>query len=248
MGQGMYVGEAAKKRGAGTVPVIRKVSSENLKLVGGEFADETIQSEQWLYSSTALAPQASKNGELLIKALDIVGSIVICFLAMPTMFVVTLLIKIFSPGRILYKQKRVGKNGKIFSLYKFRTMINNSEEHTGPVWAAEDDSRVTPIGRILRRTRLDELPQLFNIIRGDMSLVGPRPERPYFVRRYKALRGARLAVKPGLTGLAQIRSFYDLKPKHKIRYDYLYIKRRSLLLNLYILLKTVPVIFCKKGW
>lgn len=248
MGQGMYVGEAAKKRGAGTVPVIRKVSSENLKLIGGEFADETIQSEQWLYSSTALAPQASKNGELLIKALDIVGSIVICFLAMPTMFVVALLIKIFSPGRILYKQKRVGKNGKIFSLYKFRTMINNSEEHTGPVWAAEDDSRVTPIGRILRRTRLDELPQLFNVIRGDMSLVGPRPERPYFVRRYKALRGARLAVKPGLTGLAQIRSFYDLKPKHKIRYDYLYIKRRSLLLNLYILLKTVPVIFCKKGW
>ena len=127
-------------------------------------------------------------------------------------------------------------------------MINNAEECLGPVLAAKDDSRVTPIGRVLRRTRLDELPQLFNVLRGEMSLVGPRPERPYFVERHKVLQGIRLAVKPGLTGLAQIRSFYDTKPEHKIKYDYLYIQKRSLLLNLYILLQTVPVIFCKKGW
>ena len=251
MGQGMDVGEATKKRGAETVPVTRKVSSDDKRsrpIIDSELVDETIQSEQWLYSSTALAPQVSNNHEILIRSLDIVGSIAILFLAMPTMLVVTLLIKIFSPGRILYRQKRVGKNGKIFTLYKFRTMINNSEEHTGPVWAAKNDPRVTPIGKVLRRTRLDELPQLFNVLQGDMSLVGPRPERPYFVKRHKTLRGARLAVKPGLTGLAQIRSFYDLKPDHKIKYDYLYIRKRSLLLNLYILLKTVPIIFSKNGW
>ena len=251
MGQGMYVGEAAKKRGTKAVPVTRKVSSDDKRskhIIGGELVDETIRSKQSLYSSTALASQASNGQEFLIRTLDIVGSVVILTLTMPAMFVVALLIKIFSPGPIFYRQKRVGKKGKIFTLYKFRTMVNNSEEHTGPVLAAKDDSRVTPIGRVLRRTRFDELPQLFNVLRNDMSLVGPRPERPYFIKRHKALQGIRLAVKPGLTGLAQIRSFYDLKPKHKIKYDYLYIRKRSLLLNLYILLKTMPIIFSKNGW
>jgi lipopolysaccharide/colanic/teichoic acid biosynthesis glycosyltransferase len=96
--------------------------------------------------------------------------------------------------------------------------------------------------------RLDELPQLVNVLKGDMSLVGPRPERPFFVERHKALQGVRLAVKPGITGLAQVRSYYDLKPEHKLRYDYLYIQRRSLILNIYILLQTIPVIFTKRGW
>ena len=251
MGQEVNVGRAAQKRRARTVPVTGKVSSDDKRLktiVGDDFAGETVRDGTSLYSLAALASQTSNGQEFLIRALDVVGSLIALLLAIPVMFLVTLLIKIFSPGRVLYKQKRVGKNGKVFTLYKFRTMINNSEEHTGPVWASKNDSRVTPIGRILRRTRLDELPQLFNILRGDMSLVGPRPERPYFVKRHKALQGTRLTVKPGLTGLAQIRSFYDLKPRHKIKYDYLYIQRRSLLLNLYILLKTVPVIFSKNGW
>jgi lipopolysaccharide/colanic/teichoic acid biosynthesis glycosyltransferase len=95
---------------------------------------------------------------------------------------------------------------------------------------------------------MDELPQLFNVLRGDMSLVGPRPERPHFVRQHKVLHELRLAIKPGLTGLAQIRSFYDLKPRHKIKYDYLYIQKRSLLLNLYILFLTIPTVLSKKGW
>ncbi|UCG57074.1 MAG: sugar transferase [Phycisphaerales bacterium] len=172
----------------------------------------------------------------------------ILVLAVPAMLVVALLIRVFSSGSVLYKQKRVGRGGRIFTLYKFRTMINNAEDETGPIWAARDDSRVTPIGRILRNARLDELPQLFNVLRGDMSLVGPRPERPYFVQRHKALQGVRLSIRPGLTGLAQIRSFYDLKPAHKVKYDYLYIQRRSFLLNVYILLQTVPVLFTKKGW
>ena len=127
-------------------------------------------------------------------------------------------------------------------------MIKDAERMVGPVLASQDDPRVTKFGRILRRSRLDELPQFFNVIKGDMSLVGPRPERPHFVKIHKALRELRLAVKPGMTGLAQIRSHYDLKPQHKIKYDYLYIQRRSFLLNLLILLKTIPIIFSRSGW
>jgi lipopolysaccharide/colanic/teichoic acid biosynthesis glycosyltransferase len=126
-------------------------------------------------------------------------------------------------------------------------MINDAEKELGPVLATENDPRVTKIGRFLRDTRLDEFPQLINVLLGQMSLVGPRPERSYFVKRHKALMEIRLAVRPGLTGLAQVRNAYDLYPEHKIKYDYLYIQRRSLLLNLYILAKTIPVILLKKG-
>lgn len=199
-------------------------------------------------SSDVSAACSSKVVELLIRLFDIVGSLAIVVATFPLMVVSALLVKLTSAGPVLYRQERVGKNGKLFVLYKFRTMIDGAEKDVGPVWAAKDDQRITPLGRILRRTRLDELPQLYNILRGDMSLVGPRPERPYFVRRHKALQGARLAVKPGLTGLAQVRSFYDLKPAHKVKYDYLYIQKRSLLLNVYILLRTIPVLFTKKGW
>jgi lipopolysaccharide/colanic/teichoic acid biosynthesis glycosyltransferase len=186
--------------------------------------------------------------EFLIRSLDIIGSVFILLISMPVTILISLLIKIFSPGPVLYKQQRVGKDGEIFTLCKFRTMVNDAEKMVGPVLASRDDPRVTKVGKVLRRTRLDELPQLFNVLQGNMSLVGPRPERPHFVKLHRALRELRLAVRPGLTGLAQIRNFYDLKPQHKIKYDYLYIQRRSLLLNIYILLKTVPVIFCKKGW
>ena len=161
--------------------------------------------------------------------------------------ITALLIKLTSLGHVIYKQGRVGKDGRIFTLYKFRTMINDAEKISGLLPATENDSRVTKVGRILRRTRLDELPQLFNVLRGEMSLVGPRPENLYRFNLHKALQGARLAVRPGLTGLAQIRKSYDLKPGHKVKYDYLYIQKRSLLFNLYILLKTVPVVLFKKG-
>jgi lipopolysaccharide/colanic/teichoic acid biosynthesis glycosyltransferase len=164
------------------------------------------------------------------------------------MIVSALLIKITSSGPVFYQQERVGQGGKVFTLCKFRTMIDDAEKHVGPVLATKDDERVTPVGRILRRMRIDELPQTYNVLRGDMSLVGPRPERAFFIERHKALQGVRLAVKPGLTGLAQVRSYYDLKPAHKVKYDYLYIQKRSVLLNIYILLQTIPVLFAKKGW
>jgi exopolysaccharide biosynthesis polyprenyl glycosylphosphotransferase len=186
--------------------------------------------------------------EFLMRGLDTVGSILALLVFTPAIVLFSVLIKISSAGPVFYKQQRVGKDGKVFTLYKFRTMVKDAEKELGPVLASRGDPRVTKVGRILRATRLDELPQLLNVLRGDMSLVGPRPERPHFVKQHKALHELRLAVKPGLTGLAQIRSFYDLKPKHKIKYDYLYIQKRSFLLNLYILFLTIPAVLSRKGW
>lgn len=185
--------------------------------------------------------------EFLIRALDILSSLVMLIVLSPLIGLAALGIKLTSSGSVFYKQKRFAKDGKTFILYKFRTMIDNAERDSGPVLAAKNDLRVTKIGRFLRDTRIDEIPQLINVIHGEMSLVGPRPERPHFVKCHQSLREIRLAVKPGLTGFAQIRNHYDLHPNHKIKYDVLYIQRRSLLLNLYILFKTIPVVLLRKG-
>lgn len=185
--------------------------------------------------------------EFLIRLLDVVAAFTILIVTTPIMVITAILIKLISPGPIFYIQERVGKDGRIFKLVKFRTMIDGAEIKTGPVWASGEDNRITPIGRFLRQSRIDELPQVLNVLKGHMSMVGPRPERPHFAKLHKALRGIRMAVKPGLTGLAQIRSSYDLKPQHKIKYDYLYIQRRSVILNIYLMLKTIPVMILRKG-
>lgn len=250
MEQGLRVRQADLRDVAERVAADRRATREVMsELAPHRVATPSEERAQLHFSaSTFSVARASRTVELFIRLLDIVGSLAILFCAFPAMLIAALLVKLTSHGPILYSQERVGKDREHFSLYKFRTMVDDAEKHVGPVWASKDDERVTPVGRVLRRTRVDELPQLYNILRGDMSLVGPRPERPYFVERHKALQGARLAVKPGLTGLAQVRSFYDLKPAHKVKYDYLYIQNRSLLLNAYILLRTIPVLFTKKGW
>ena len=212
-----------------------------------ELLPERINSDSSVHFLSAFIGEKSDLDEFSMRILDLVASIGILLAILPVIFLISLLIKLTSPGPVFYKQQRVGKDGKTFTLYKFRTMKKDAEKQFGPVLAAENDPRVTKVGRFLRDTRLDEIPQLLNVILGQMSLVGPRPERSYFVKRHKTLMEIRLAVRPGLTGLAQVRNAYDLHPKHKIKYDYLYIQRRSLLLNLYILAKTVPVIFLKKG-
>jgi lipopolysaccharide/colanic/teichoic acid biosynthesis glycosyltransferase len=213
-----------------------------------ELLSGRIKGDNSVHFLSTFVGEKSDMEEFLMRCLDIAGSILILLVSLPVTIVITLLIKVSSSGPVFYKQQRVGKDGKLFTLYKFRTMVNDAEKEVGPILASRDDPRVTKVGKILRTTRLDELPQLINVLQGDMSLVGPRPERPHFVKRHKALHELRLAVKPGLTGLAQIRSFYDLKPRHKIKYDYLYIQKRSLLLNLYILIRTIPAVFSRKGW
>lgn len=252
MRQEAYAGEqVGEKWGARSVVVERgtAVSGEpSSTAVNSQPFDEVIQSESAFYPLDISLLPPNDGNEVLIRTMDMLGSIAAIVIAFPIMIAVAVLIKLSSSGPVFYKQDRVGKNGRIFTLHKFRTMVKDAEERSGLAPASPADPRVTPVGEVLRKTRLDELPQLFNVLKGDMSLVGPRPENIYRVNLHKPLRGDRLAVRPGLTGLAQIRSLYDLKPEHKIRYDKLYIQNRSVLLNLYIVLKTIPVVFCRKGW
>jgi len=185
--------------------------------------------------------------EFLMRALDVVGSSVLLGITAPAWLLIACAIKLSSPGPVFYTQDRAGKDGRVFTLYKFRTMRCGPAPRSSFTPARRNDPRVPPLGRFLRRTRLDELPQVINILRGEMSLVGPRPENLKRIQQHRVLQGIRLAVRPGLTGLAQIRSLYDVHPRHKIRYDYLYIQRRSVQLNLYILWRTIPVVLAGRG-
>ena len=181
---------------------------------------------------------------------DWVASLAMLVVAGPVIGVCALLIRLTSKGPVIYKQERVGLNGRTFTLYKLRTMCVGAEVTTGPVWAqGDDDPRVEPVGHLLRRTHLDELPQLFNVLKGDMSLVGPRPERPYFVNQLKQQVPGyerRLAVKPGITGLAQVRAGADRNirdVRRKVRLDCLYIRRMCWWVDFVILFNTVRKVF-----
>jgi lipopolysaccharide/colanic/teichoic acid biosynthesis glycosyltransferase len=164
-----------------------------------------------------------------------------------------LLIKLDSRGPVFYRQQRVGKDGRLFTLWKFRSMRQDAESASGAVWAAQDDPRVTRVGRLMRRTRLDELPQLYNIFVGDMSLVGPRPERPKFVEQLTAsipYYGLRHSVKPGITGWAQIHYNYASsieQTTEKLQYDLFYIKNMSLLLDTLVIFETIKTVLVKRG-
>ena len=187
---------------------------------------------------------------LLVKRLfdsfsALIGLIV---LAIP-MAIIALLIVLDSPGGAIFKQERLGKDGQPFTILKFRSMRLDAEEN-GPQWADKDDPRCTHLGRVLRKSRLDELPQLWNILKGDMSFVGPRPERKCFYDEFETyIHGFqnRLVVKPGLTGWAQVNGGYDLKPEEKIVYDMEYIQKQSLGLDLKCIFQTVHLIFTHEG-
>jgi len=185
--------------------------------------------------------------KIIKRIVDIFGSFLGLVLIAPFLLVLSFLIKVSSNGPVVYRQIRIGLHGKAFQLYKLRSMINNAEMNSGPVLADRNDKRVTIIGKFLRRSRLDETLQLINVLKGEMSLVGPRPERPFFVKQHKVLQGIRLSVKPGLTGLAQVEGYYHTHPRNKLRYDYIYIKNQSILLDLKILLKTLFIIFTRSG-
>jgi exopolysaccharide biosynthesis polyprenyl glycosylphosphotransferase len=183
---------------------------------------------------------------------DVILALLLLIAAAPVLALVAIAIKLDSAGPLLFRQVRVGIHGKTFVIYKFRSMRQDAEAETGPVWAEEQDPRVTTVGRLLRKFRLDEIPQLFNVLRGEMSLVGPRPERPYFVdqiERQIPLYGLRHYLKPGVTGLAQVMHPYgaSIEDAHeKLQYDLYYAKHQSLLHDAEILLKTVRVVLC--GW
>ncbi len=199
-------------------------------------------------------PPAKIRGNLFYKVVKRLFDVVVSFCALCVLWVPMLLIGIIvkatSEGPAIYTQERLGKNGKPFKIIKFRTMIKDSEVD-GAQWSSgEEDPRITKVGRILRNTRLDELPQLLCILAGKMSFVGPRPERDCFYEEFeKYIHGFRhrLCVTPGLTGLAQVNGGYDLKPEEKIVYDMEYINSRSIINDIKILFKTVAVIFTHDG-
>jgi sugar transferase (PEP-CTERM system associated) len=187
------------------------------------------------------------------RAVDIVVAGLGLLLALPVMAAVAVAVKLTSPGPVFYAQRRVGQGGRVFTIHKFRSMRQDAEAGTGAVWAQKDDARVTPIGRFLRRSRLDEIPQLWNALVGDMSVVGPRPERPEFVEdltRQIPFYGQRHVVKPGITGWAQVRYTYGASVEdalQKVQFDLYYIKNLSLALDLFIILKTVKTVVLRQG-
>lgn len=187
---------------------------------------------------------------VLKRSLDICVSVAAILLLSPIFILVSALIKIDSPGPVIYSQKRVGRFGTIFFVHKFRSMYQNAEANTGPILACEHDQRITKFGRLMRATRMDELPQLFNVLVGEMSIVGPRPERPVFVEKYIEERpeyAYRLNVRPGITGLAQIFGKYNTTAYDKLTYDLIYIQNVSLTNDLILMLKTFTVLITKEA-
>jgi exopolysaccharide biosynthesis polyprenyl glycosylphosphotransferase len=184
------------------------------------------------------------------RALDVTAAAVGLLAALPILGLAGAAIRLLSGPPVFYSQRRVGRESRLFDLWKLRTMRLGAEEETGAILASRADPRVTRVGRFLRATRIDEIPQLFNVLRGDMSLVGPRPERPEFVRRFESeIPGysLRFTVRPGLTGLAQVSGEYETHPLIKLRYDLAYINNWSLALDLVVLARTLPVVLTRRG-
>ncbi|ADU31880.1 sugar transferase [Evansella cellulosilytica] len=183
------------------------------------------------------------------RVFDFLAASMITILVSPILLIVAIIIKFEDPkGKIIYSQERLGKNNKPFMIYKFRSMIEGAEKESGPVLATENDARITKVGKFMRATRLDELPQLFNVIKGDMSLVGPRPERGFFIKQLSKEHYHymyRNTVQPGITGYAQIMGKYSTKVEDKLRFDLYYIRNYTFWLDIVILLKTFIVLFDK---
>lgn len=194
----------------------------------------------------------SVSGKLTKRILDVIISFFTLLFLTPVLIIVSVIIKLDSKGPVFYRQIRVGRKGKEFQMYKFRSMIAAAEEY-GPEWSGENDPRITRIGKVLRRTYIDEVPQMINVLKNEMSLIGPRPERPFFVEQLKKeipYYYKRLTVKPGITGWAQIKHKYDSSledVKTKIQYDFYYIENMSLKLDFKIMINTIIVIFLMKG-
>jgi exopolysaccharide biosynthesis polyprenyl glycosylphosphotransferase len=210
-----------------------------------------LRPSQLIFSSSELGP--SRNGVRLQTGYSMAIAAAAAVMTAPVMLLVAALVKLTSPGPALIRQERVGKNNRIFMLYKFRSMVRDAEAHSGAVWATRNDPRVTAVGRWLRKLRLDELPQLFNVLKGDMAIVGPRPERPEFVaeleKRIPYYR-QRHCIKPGITGWAQIKHKYGDTIEDtivKLEYDLYYIKNLAPALDAVIMFHTAKVMLLSRG-
>ena len=190
-----------------------------------------------------------KYYENIKSSIEFIFSLLLLIIAVPICILACIAIYVELRVNPIYTQKRVGLNGRVFKIYKLRSMYLDAEKN-GPKWASENDERITKVGRIIRKTRIDELPQLVNILKRDMSFIGPRPERSELIRefiKYIPDFNDRLLVKPGITGWAQVNGGYSLTPKEKLEFDKYYIKNRGFKLDLLILIKTIIVIFTRHG-
>lgn len=190
-----------------------------------------------------------KYYENIKSSIEFIFSLLLLIITVPICILACIAIYVELRVNPIYTQKRVGLNGRVFKIYKLRSMYIDAEKD-GPKWASENDERITKVGRIIRKTRIDELPQLVNILKRDMSFIGPRPERPEFIKefiKYIPDFNDRLLVKPGITGWAQVNGGYSLTPKEKLEFDKYYIKNRGFKLDLLILIKTIIVIFTRHG-
>lgn len=197
-----------------------------------------------------ITPRLPSRRLLVAKRIfDIVFASVALLVSFPLLLIAAVAIKLSSPGPVIYKQERVGKDGKQFYIFKLRTMVRDAEKHTGPMLASKGDPRVTTVGRVLRTTKLDEVPQFINVLLGHMSVVGPRPERPHFVEEFREripYYDERHRVKPGITGLAQVMGGYHTKVHDKLRYDLMYIYHMSLWRDMKIIFQTVWTILRRR--
>lgn len=232
-------GRSAKKQ-MFIVPTIYEMACKNTKLLIAD--DIPMQRITRLLLTT--------EQKILKRLLDIAVAIPAVIILLPLMAVTAAAIKLDSKGSVFYSQERVGLYGKTFKVYKFRSMRQDAEAESGPVLAKEGDSRITKVGRFIRATRIDELPQLFNVLKGEMSIVGPRPERPFFVEQFikeKPEYAYRHNVKPGITGLAQITGKYNTTAYDKLIYDLIYIQEVSIKTDLIIMLQTLKVLISKES-
>jgi sugar transferase (PEP-CTERM system associated) len=218
--------------------------------ISGKIAVETML-PSWLIYAEGF--KSTRLRTVLKRVADIAFSLVLLVVTFPVMLVAGVAIWLDSPGSIHFRQDRLGRDGRSFQLLKFRSMKHGAERESGPTWATKNDPRITRVGRVLRKLRIDELPQMLNVLRGEMSFVGPRPEREHFVRQLETsipYYGLRMAVRPGITGWAQVRHGYADSAEdalEKLKYDLYYIKNNNLLLDMWIVLMTVRVVLGGRG-
>ena len=248
-----------QKRGVMPFKELLNCKVRGISIIDGESFYERVTGKllvekinpSWLIFSDGFVK--SPVAKFVKRLVGFVLSSIMLILLSPLILIVSMAIKLNSKGPVLFSQERVGEDGKIFTIYKFRSMKADAEAQCGPVWAEEDDPRITRVGRIIRKLRIDELPQLWNVLKGDMSIVGPRPERPFFVEKLKEkipYYKERFAVKPGVTGWAQVKYPYGATEKdalEKLKYDLYYIKNMSLIMDLMVIFHTVKIVLLGRG-
>ena len=248
-----------EKRGLLPYEELLKCKVRGIKIIDGEGFYERITGKilvekinpSWLIFSDGFVK--SKTVRLVKRVVGFTGAFLGSIILLPLIVTVALAIKLDSRGPIFFSQERVGENGEIFNLFKFRSMKADAEESSGPVWATDDDPRITRIGKMIRKLRIDELPQMWNVLKGEMNFVGPRPEREFFVQELEKkipFYRERFTVKPGITGYAQVLYSYGASEKdalEKLKYDLYYIKNMSLILDLMVIFKTIKIVLLGRG-